>query len=133
MKKGTFKITIFLLVFIGISEMLYGQDMSKQQDSLRAVEILNRAEIIETDGTVPLNKNGLKLNLTEKEVLKVIEIALNSTYGKAQIRQQKPYQIAQIGRHWVVWGHIKKTKRGGVFEIVINAENLCVEYLSHGK
>ncbi len=113
--------------------MLCSQNMPTQQDSLRAVSILMKAHIKDTNEPVSLNPNGLQLNLCEKEAIKVIEIVLFSAYGKSQIRKQNPFNIIKVGKYWVVYGSIKPNRYGGVFEIVLNSENSCVEYLSHGK
>jgi uncharacterized protein YqgQ len=131
MKNNSFKIAM-LIVFIGISEMLYCQNMLTQKDSLRATSILNQASIDETI-VVSLNQNGLQLNLTKNEVFKIAKLVLFTTYGKAQIRKQRPYSVVKLGKYWIIWGQKRKKGYGGVFEIIINSENGCVEYLSHGK
>lgn len=126
-------IILLVFTFVSTSGILYSQNMSKKQDSLRAIAILEQAKIEITNKSVSLNSSGLQLALTEKQVLKVIKIVLYSTYGKTQIRKQRPFHVVRVGIYWVVYGNIKPNRKGGVFEIVVNSENACVEYLSHWR
>ena len=123
---------IILIAFVGISEMLYSQHKITQQDSLRAISILQQANINES-AAVSLNPNNWKLELTEKEVNRIAKVVLHTTYGRRHIRKQKPFHVINSGRYWVIWGQKKRIGYGGVFEIVINSENACVEYLVHYK
>jgi hypothetical protein len=125
------KLTV-IIVFMLIPKLAFNQNATINQDSLSAIELLSRAEL-NIDKIISLNPNGFKLNLTKKEALIVTKNILNSTYGKSQIRKQKPFHIIKTGRYWVVWGSFNRKGKGGVFEIIINSENSCVEYLSHGK
>jgi hypothetical protein len=104
------------------------------KDSLTASEILKK-NVANTTSVVKLNPNGLKLDLTKKDATKIAKIALYATYGKFHIWKQKPFHVFKIENYWIMWGYFKHEKKrcGGVFEIVINTQNGCVEYLSHGK
>ncbi|GIV28852.1 MAG: hypothetical protein KatS3mg027_2666 [Bacteroidia bacterium] len=106
-----------------------GQSIMKSQDSIRAYEILHKAQIKEPSNNESLNKI---LNLEKKEIIKIIKVVLYFTYGKKEIRKQTPFKMMKIDDYLIVWGQAKR-KKGGVFEIVINTKNLCVEYLYHGK
>lgn len=131
MRNILYKLTV-VIIFMTLSKSAFNQSMTAKQDSLVAVEILNKTEL-DIEKTISLNPNGFKLNLTKKEALIVAKNILNSTYGKSSIRKQKPFHIVKTGRYWVIWGSFKRKGKGGVFEIIINSENSCIEYLSHGK
>ncbi|MBL0745949.1 NTF2 fold immunity protein [Chryseolinea lacunae] len=123
-----------IVLFVVLSQPdVSAQNKGLAEDSLLAREIL--AKKITDMHIVKLNSNGLKLDLTKEEATRICEIVLYSKYGRFQIRRQKPFHVFRIENYWIMWGHFKDKERsfGGVFEIVLNAQNGSVEYLSHGK
>lgn len=98
----------------------------------RAREILKEADIGPNSNT-KVNRNGLELGLKEDEARDIAKIVLYTVYGRSKIRKQRPFRIHKVGDFWVMEGSFNKPGRGGVFRIVINSTNGCVEYLVHGK
>lgn len=68
-----------------------------------------------------------------EEVIKVAEKSLFEIYGENRIKGEQPYRISKYKDKWIVTGSLPQGWIGGVFEIVINAENSQIESVIHGK
>lgn len=100
-------------------------------DSLRATEIFKK---IETKKGNDGSRKIVALQLPKSEVLKISKRILYYVYGKRKISKQMPFHMIKINQQWIIWG-TKNSKNcfGGVFEMIINDQNACVEFLTHGK
>lgn len=75
-----------------------------------------------------------KRKLTRLEdVISVAENVLFQVYGEEKIRCEQPYYISKYKNKWIINGSLPEGMDGGVFEIVINADNSQIESLVHGK
>ena len=63
----------------------------------------------------------------------VAEQILFSIYGKAEIVDQRPYEVYSINNHWVISGTLPTDKLGGTFLIIINSVTGQIVKLTHGK
>lgn len=71
-----------------------------------------------------------------KDRLTAIQIAepiLFSIYGKDNIIQQRPYEAYFVDNYWVITGTLPEDYLGGTFLIIINAFNIQIIKISHGK
>lgn len=75
-----------------------------------------------------------KKELTKiEDVISVAENALFSIYGEERIKDEMPYRIYRVKNKWYVQGMLTEQTKGGVFQIIINAETSKIELISHGK
>lgn len=107
------------------------------QESKRSHLTKNQAkEILEkslTDSTLH-NAIGTTPILNEKdEVVSFAESVLFQQYDKNAIEIQKPYDVFQIDKYWLVSGTLPKGKLGGTFKVIIDSHNYQVIRLTHGK
>lgn len=116
----------FFLIMIFFGTNVFSQ---KEGDLVFAKKVIQEMEL---SGEY-LNQNMQELNLNEKEAYQLAIKYLRKTYGYWRIRSQRPHKIVTINNYWVIYGTLKKNKKGGVFMIVINSKNGAVEYMSHGK
>jgi hypothetical protein len=63
----------------------------------------------------------------------VAEPVLFNIYGKENILFEKPYESYLINNYWVILGSLPKGNKGGTFEIIIDAKNAGVLWISHDK
>ena len=63
----------------------------------------------------------------------VAEKILFQIYGEENIKNEQPYHILKYKNKWIVTGSLPKGCVGGVFEIVINADNSQIEAVIHGE
>ena len=68
-----------------------------------------------------------------EDLVNVAEEVLFPIYGEEHIKGEQPYRIKKYKEKWIVTGSLPEGYDGGVFEMVINAENSQVESLIHGK
>ena len=126
---------ISLLALFCIQINVFSQTNEAKNDSIIARSLVNN-HVIRDSRPISLNENHLQLSLSRKEILDIAKTILNFTYGKKEILRQEPFYVVKIEDYWVIWGEKKKKKEvtfGGIFTIIINSKNSCVEYLSHSK
>ncbi len=70
---------------------------------------------------------------TDKKVIEFAEIILFDIYGKKNIERQKPYDIFQIDKYWLISGTLSKGIIGGTFMMIIDSRNYKIIRLTHGK
>ena len=92
-------------------------------------DIINRNKKFKYNGIQPEKKTLSKI----EDVIKVAEAALVPIYGEEQIKSELPYVVNQCKDKWLVRGSLPKGYKGGVFEIVINADTSQIESVIHGK
>lgn len=106
------------------------------EDSVNANNMLEKYGFKEPS-KLKFKRQFPELSLEKKHIISIAKLILNHIYGKHQIRKQKPFHIYKIDDYWIIWGnsgYLKRRNRyGGVFEMIINGQNGCVEMLSHGK
>jgi len=120
------KITNLLFIMMLFTTNAMSQ---KKGDLVFAKKIIKK---IDQSG-VYLNPNKQELNLSEKEAYQLSLGYLRNIYGYWKIRSQRPHKVVKIDDFWIIYGSLKKNKKGGIFTIAINSKNGCVEYMSHGK
>lgn len=69
----------------------------------------------------------------EKMAIAVAEALAFNVYGAEQIKQERPYHTELINGYWVITGTLPKGYDGGVFEIVLKAEDGQVVRFLHSK
>ncbi|MCA6364787.1 MAG: YbbC/YhhH family protein [Bacteroidetes bacterium] len=70
----------------------------------------------------------------ESSAIKAAEPILFNIYGEKNIKQQRPYQVYNTQKYWVIWGTLNEEySLGGVFLIILNAQNNRVLRIIHGK
>ena len=70
----------------------------------------------------------------EQMAVAVAEALAFNVYGEEQIKQERPYHTELInGCYWVITGTLPKGYDGGVFEVVLKAEDGQVVRLLHSK
>lgn len=79
---------------------------------------------------VPLPKPLLP---TKAVAIATIEPVLFSIYGKNNIIRQRPYEAYLINGTWYISGTLPEHSLGGVFKMIVDANNSRVIYLTHGK
>jgi hypothetical protein len=111
--------------------LIYGQQ-NTTNDSVVARLTLDRYRI-KFDPNTSVNENGLQLKLQKRKIKKIARMILFEHYGWFNIMLQKPFFIYFLDDYWILQGTGKRLRRRGGFVIVINAQNGCVELLTHGK
>jgi hypothetical protein len=69
----------------------------------------------------------------EKTAVAVAEAILFNIYGKENIESEKPYEIHLENGCWHISGTLPKGYLGGVFSIVLNAQDGKAVVFPHGK
>ena len=69
----------------------------------------------------------------EKTAVKVAEAVLFNIYGEENIKNERPYTIGFADNYWILYGYLPSGYHGGVFTIIIDAENGEVVSLWHDK
>lgn len=70
---------------------------------------------------------------TQATAVCVAEPILFGIYGKRNIARERPYEVYLVDGFWYIAGTLPKGYRGGVFEIIISANDSKVIFLAHGK
>jgi hypothetical protein len=70
---------------------------------------------------------------TQATAIAVVEPILFNIYGAQNIIKQRPYEVYLINGFWHIMGTLPKGYLGGKFEIIIDAKDSRVIFLSHGK
>jgi hypothetical protein len=70
---------------------------------------------------------------TQAIAIAVAEPILFSIYGKPTIIKERPYESYLINGCWYIAGTLPKDYLGGTFEIILDAKDGRVIFLSHGK
>ena len=68
-----------------------------------------------------------------EDLVNVAEKVLIPIYGEESIKGEQPYRIKRYKEKWIVTGSLPEGSVGGVFKMVINAENSQVESVIHGE
>jgi hypothetical protein len=63
----------------------------------------------------------------------IAESILFGIYGKANILNQKPYEIYHIQHFWLLTGTLPKGSVGGTFLIIMDDRNSQIIKITHGK
>ena len=63
----------------------------------------------------------------------IAETILFSIFGKANIKEQRPYETYHIDNYWILIGTLPKGWKGGTFLIIIDDRNSQVIKITHGK
>jgi len=115
------------LLFISVS--LYGQKETSHKDSLLLDEVLSVC-VLDSNNNYQTNQ----LHLKKRQAKKIAKMFLYSRFGRIKIWTQFPIQTIKYNNYWIFIGKKHNNKRyGGVFTVVINSENGCVECITHGK
>ena len=70
----------------------------------------------------------------EETAVGIAESVLFESYGKDQIKDQRPYKVSiENDSFWHLEGTFWSIGFGGVFEIDISAKDGRVKYMTHGK
>jgi hypothetical protein len=75
--------------------------------------------------------NEHKLIIDKTTAIAVAEIYLFKVYGKKQILKERPYEVYLIDGYWWMMGTLPKGWDGGGFELIMNAKNGQIIYLTH--
>ncbi len=70
---------------------------------------------------------------TKAVAVAVAEPILFAQYGKENIIRQRPYKVYLVEGLWYLSGTLRPGWDGGVFEIIIQANDARVKVLTHGK
>ena len=125
------RIIFFLLLSLCFNfDAVFSQEVSFKMNT--AERILQKIDTTRSSRVV-VNKNNFHLRLEKKHIKQIMKVAVFETYGKREIRKEKPWNFVKIGSFWIVYGTLNKYEIGGVFEIVVNSRNGAVEHLIHGK
>lgn len=68
-----------------------------------------------------------------EDLVNVAEKVLFPIYGEESIKGEQPYRIKKYKEKWIITGSLPEGSVGGVFKMVINAENSQVESVIHGE
>ncbi len=130
---------LILLMLFALALTACGQIDSEKSNQHERI-ILGRASAekeLKTARTDQTQHNVIDTNtiiIKDKETAQqVIEPILYSVYGKNNIESQKPYESYLIDNHWVISGTLPKGMDGGTFLIIVDARNVEVLKLTHGK
>ena len=63
----------------------------------------------------------------------IAETILFGIYGKANITNQRPYEVYHINNFWVLNGTLPKGTLGGTFLIIIDDRNSQIIKVTHSK
>lgn len=128
----TIKIFIVCILFF----LSFSGNGQTQSDRLILGEANAKKELKEalSDTTVHNVVNKRTLLVKDKETaISISEPILFNTYGKDNIKKQRPYESYFIDNYWVISGTLPKGYLGGTFLIIIDATNSKVIRLTHGK
>ena len=123
---------ILIPIFLLTTYLSYSQDnndhwrISKEQAKSIANETLK-------DSTLHNVIGKESILITEKKVIKFAEFILFDIYGKKNVENQKPYDIFQIDKYWLISGTLSKGTLGGTFMMMIDSRNYKIIRLTHGK
>ena len=120
----------FFILFL-ITSITFAQ--TEQNDNAKdyAKNILKIALHHEKDKS---SSKKTKLIIPDEETaISVAEPILFKIYKKENITFQKPYKINFIDKYWIIVGTLPEGLVGGTFEIILDATNSKVLWISHGK
>lgn len=123
---------ILIPIFILTTYLSYSQvnndhgKMSKEQAKSIVNETLK-------DSTIHNVIGKESILTTDKKVIEFAEVILFDVYGKNNIESQKPYDIFQIDKYWLISGTLSKGTKGGTFMMIIDSRNYKIIRLTHGK
>ena len=122
-----------LLCLMGMS--LTGCSQTRKEHSMHGIEYAKK-ELKESlrdknlHNVVSVNKLLVSDSTTAVQMLEPI---LFRIYGKENIVKQQPYEINLIDHYWVMSGTLPEGWVGGVFMIIMDAQNCQVIRITHGK
>ena len=116
---------VLLIPFFCTGQNLNGRPVPGEKNARQAI----KKALADKD-----NKPFYDTLIKDKQTaIAVAEPILFNTYGKKNIRDQKPYECYLIDGYWYVSGTLPKGWRGGVFEIIISSKDGKIIKLTHGK
>lgn len=122
--------SILILAAVILPLSFLGQNYKKRavvgEDSAKQIikNILN-------DGAYKLSSDTL---IRDKETaISMAEIMLFSSYGKATITTERPYECYLIDGYWFLRGTLPKNYTADVFEMIISAKDGKIIKMTHGS
>lgn len=74
------------------------------------------------------------LHVDARAVTDLVEAVAISIYEPEEIRRQRPFTAKLENGVWYVWGSDHRiTAKGGVLQVRLNATNLAILSITHGK
>lgn len=106
----------------------------KYFECIKFEKALDQVMVALSDSAVHNMVNSQSILIKDKEMaLAIAEPILFDIYGKANILQQKPYEVQYVEVYWVISGTLKEGWRGGTFLIIIDSRNGQILRITHGK
>ena len=106
-----------------MKRLTFGKDHAQKQlnialSSEAQHNIINNIDIIIKDSST---------------AIQIVEPILFSIYKKKNIESQKPYEIYLIDYHWIISGTLPEGWLGGTFLIILDARNVSILKITHGR
>jgi hypothetical protein len=132
-----FKMTrIYFILTLSLFSLTLSSCGQTKADRLKSGETYARKElkVALSDSAIHNVISAKSLIIKDKETaVNVAEPILFDTYGKGNIRKQRPYEIYLVDNFWVISGTLPKGYSGGTFLIIIDATNSKIIRLTHSK
>ncbi|HXP48772.1 MAG TPA: NTF2 fold immunity protein [Bacteroidia bacterium] len=116
--------TLLALALCFISSLVFSQADFKPHYKGSNDSVINSYENLGLHDTLLKNK---------ETAVAVAEAILFNTFGKQAIESEKPYEIHLENGCWHISGTLPKGYLGGVFSIVLNAQDGKAVVFPHGK
>ena len=118
--------SLFFLLLLSISACGQSTSQDRKQERENWLAQMLKEPVKERVLVQPVIRN-------EKMAVAVAEALAFNVYGAEQIKQERPYRTELINGYWLITGTLPKGYDGGVFEIVLKAEDGQVVRLLHSK
>ncbi|HRE77864.1 MAG TPA: YbbC/YhhH family protein [Flavobacterium sp.] len=125
-------LSLVLLSLFSCASKKQEDDLVEQRKKILLERFLNLEIKTILEESPELNIGSELILKDSTTAVQVAEAILFNKYGKKQIKKQKPYTIFFVqNSYWVIEGSSPKDKKGGVFFIILNAQNAKVLKLKH--
>jgi len=122
---------VFGIAFFINSIILFSQKTKQAKDSLLIVETLYMCNLEQEK--IEYQDGVYQDYLSKKQAKKIAKMFLFPRYGRFRIWLQYPMRAILYNDYWIFYGRKHIKRRGGVFTVVINTNNACLECITHGK
>jgi hypothetical protein len=90
-----------------------------------------RQQVVSIVKEAPVKTFAEPLISTGEVAIAVAEPVLFNIYGKQHIMKERPYEAYLINGYWYISGTLSEGRRGGTFEIIMEANNGRIVHLIH--
>lgn len=126
-------INFILLTLVFTFQIAFSQSSTHDSnESLTFAEKQLELALSSKSGHNVINQKTTIIN-DSLSAITIAETILFSIYKKANILEQKPYNIYHINNYWVIFGTLPIGYKGGTFLIILDDRNSEIIKITHGK